>query len=112
MKTPDVSKSAGMKLALTRKEAAAALGVSPVTIDRLTQRGILNPSRATRRPLFAVSELQRFLTETQTNSNPPMPSAFPAAAASAADSQRATTNQKEGTAWSEENRGASAPLRQ
>ena len=53
------------KLALTREETADALGISTVTIDRLTERGLLNPSRATRRPLFAVSEIERFLKETQ-----------------------------------------------
>ena len=52
------------KLALTRTEAARSLGVSAVTIDRLTRRGLLRPSRATRRPLYAVSELERFLRET------------------------------------------------
>lgn len=52
------------KLALTRKEAARTLGVSPATVDRLTLRGLLRPSRATRRPLFAVEEIQRFLRET------------------------------------------------
>lgn len=58
--------SAGVpKLALTRKEAANALGISAVTIDRLTERGLLKPSRATRRPLFPVSEIERFLKETQ-----------------------------------------------
>lgn len=54
-----------LKLALTRKEAADALGISVVTIDRLTERGLLKPSRATRRPLFPVSEIERFLKETQ-----------------------------------------------
>jgi predicted site-specific integrase-resolvase len=53
------------KLALTRKEAASALGISAVTIDRLTERGLLKPSRATRRPLFPVTEIERFLNETQ-----------------------------------------------
>lgn len=58
--------SAGVpKLALTRKEAAAALGISAVTIDRLTERGLLKPSRATRRPLYSVREIERFLAETQ-----------------------------------------------
>ncbi len=64
MKTPEDSTSATVKLALTRKQAAVALGVSPMTIDRLTQQGILNPSRATRRPLFALTELERFLRDT------------------------------------------------
>lgn len=53
------------KLALTRKEAAHALGISTVTIDRLTIRGLLKPSRAIRRPLFPVSEIERFLSATQ-----------------------------------------------
>lgn len=51
------------KLALTRVEAARALGLSTVTLDRLTERGLLRPSRATRRPLFPVWELERFLRE-------------------------------------------------
>jgi DNA-binding transcriptional MerR regulator len=53
-----------LKLALTRTEAAEALGISPVTIDRLTKRGLLRPSRATRRPLYPVWEIERFLRET------------------------------------------------
>ena len=61
------SKEAGPKLALSRKEAAAALGVSPATVDRLTVRGLLRPSRATRRPLYAVEEINRFLRETTSN---------------------------------------------
>ncbi len=52
------------KLAFTRVEAAKAIGQSPATIDRLTKRGLLNPSRATRRPVYSVAELQRFLRET------------------------------------------------
>lgn len=57
-------KQEGLKLALSRTDAAQALGVSPVTIDRLALRGLLRPSRATRRPLYAVEELRRFLAET------------------------------------------------
>jgi predicted site-specific integrase-resolvase len=53
------------KLALTRAEAANALGISVVTIDRLTERGLLQPSRATRRPLYPISEIERFLEATQ-----------------------------------------------
>lgn len=52
------------KLALTRKEAASALGVSAVTVDRLTERKLLNPSRATRRPLYSIPEIERFLRDT------------------------------------------------
>lgn len=59
MQTQDISN----RLALTRVEAAQLLGLSPVTIDRLTKRGLLRPSRATRRPIYAISELHRFLHE-------------------------------------------------
>lgn len=55
------------KLALGRSEAAEALGVSPITIDRLTKRGLLKPSRATRRPLYSIPELERFLKDTTTS---------------------------------------------
>ena len=53
-----------LKLALTRAEAAQALGIASVTIDRLTKRGLMHPSRATRRPLYPVWEIERFLRET------------------------------------------------
>jgi hypothetical protein len=62
--TTDNSKSAPPKLALNRVEAANAIGVSPATLDRLTIRGLLRPSRATRRPIYSVKELERFLKET------------------------------------------------
>ena len=52
------------KLAYSRKEAAATLGVSMETIDRLTKRSLLHPSRACRRPLYPVADLERFLRET------------------------------------------------
>jgi DNA-binding transcriptional MerR regulator len=52
------------KLALTRVEAAEALDVSPATLDRLVKRGLLRPSRALRRPLFSIAEIERFLRET------------------------------------------------
>ncbi len=52
------------RLSLNRIEAAQALGISPITLDRLTKRGLLNPSRATRKPLYPVWELERFLRET------------------------------------------------
>lgn len=51
-------------MALSRIEAAAQLGISPISLDRLVKRGLLNPSRATRRPLFPVWELERFLRDT------------------------------------------------
>ena len=45
------------RLALTRHEAAKALGVTPITVDRLVARGLL-------RPLFPRTEIERFLRET------------------------------------------------
>lgn len=64
MSTPDIDRSPTQKLALTREEAAKAIGQSAVTIDRLTKRGLLRPSRATRRPVYPVWEIERFLRET------------------------------------------------
>ena len=64
MKTNQQSHDGVPKLALTRAEAAEAIGVTPVTIDRLAKRGLLNPSRATRKPLYPVWEIERFLRET------------------------------------------------
>jgi len=52
------------RLAFTRVGAAQLLSVSPPTVDRLTKRGLLRPSRATRRPLYSREELQRFLKQT------------------------------------------------
>jgi len=52
------------RLAYSRTEAGKILGVAPVTIDRLAKRGLLHPSRATRRPLYPLWELERFLRET------------------------------------------------
>lgn len=53
-----------LKLALTRVEAADALNISPATLDRLVKRGLLRPSRALRRPLFPIAEIERFLRDT------------------------------------------------
>lgn len=64
MKRKDNSSRSVPKLALTRTEAAEALGVTTTTVDRLAKRGLLRPSRATRRPLYSVGELNRFLEET------------------------------------------------
>ena len=52
------------KLAANRREAAQTLSISPATLDRLVERGLLHPSRATRRPIFSREELERFLRET------------------------------------------------
>lgn len=64
MKTEAQTSKDVPKLALSRVEAAKAIGQSPATIDRLTKRGLLHPSRATRRPLYPLRELERFLAET------------------------------------------------
>lgn len=68
MNTQEELKVSKNKLALTRTEAAQSIGVSPITVDRLVKRGLLNPSRATRRPLFPVWEIERFLRDTTTGS--------------------------------------------
>jgi hypothetical protein len=47
-----------------RAEAAVYLGVSKITIDRLTKRGLLHPSRALRHPIYSKDDLDRFLRET------------------------------------------------
>ena len=64
MNQSDSLQSIPPKLALTREEAAKAIGQSTVTIDRLTKRGLLRPSRATRRPVYPIWEIERFLRET------------------------------------------------
>jgi hypothetical protein len=64
MDTPEDTKQSAPKLALTRTEAAKAIGQSAVTIDRLTKRGLLHPSRATRRPVYPIWEIERFLRDT------------------------------------------------
>ena len=60
-KTTNQTTAPVTKLAYTRDEAAAQLGVHPITISRLTDRGELKANRATRRPLYSHEELQRFL---------------------------------------------------
>ncbi|MBK1875594.1 helix-turn-helix domain-containing protein [Pelagicoccus mobilis] len=67
MSTRDNNSQREVRLAYTRTEAARALGVTPITIDRLAKRGLLKPSRATRRPLYSVREIERFLAETSDN---------------------------------------------
>lgn len=74
------------RLALTRVETSQFLGLSPATIDRLAKRGLLRPSRATRRPLYALAELHRFMAEstaTLSSANP-----FPDAQGIGGTSQR------------------------
>ncbi|MGC1481183.1 MAG: hypothetical protein WA771_11805 [Chthoniobacterales bacterium] len=64
MNTPQTPHIGTPRYGFTRVEAAYVLGVSPATIDRLTKRGLLRPSRATRRPIYWSEELQRFFSET------------------------------------------------
>jgi len=64
-----LSKENISRLSFSRTEAAEILGLSPITVDRLTKRGLLNPSRATRRPLYPIWELERFLKETSERVN-------------------------------------------
>ena len=52
------------KKGFKRAEAAIYLGVTAVTIDRLTKRGLLHPSRALRHPIYSRDDLDRFLQET------------------------------------------------
>jgi excisionase family DNA binding protein len=47
--------------AVKTKEAARRLSVTPMTIRRLVDRGLLKPNRQTRHLLFPVAELERFL---------------------------------------------------
>jgi excisionase family DNA binding protein len=51
--------------ALKVKDAADYLDLSKMTLVRLVERGLIRPNRATRHLLFAISELDRFLTEGQ-----------------------------------------------
>jgi hypothetical protein len=52
------------KKGFKRAEAATYLGVTAVSIDRLTKRGLLHPSRALRHPIYSMDDLDRFLRET------------------------------------------------
>jgi predicted site-specific integrase-resolvase len=50
------------KLAYSAKETCAAIGVSSVTLWRLSQRGSLRPVQGLRHRLFARAEIERFLS--------------------------------------------------
>lgn len=65
MKTPDDNNGSGReRKGLKRAAAAYYLSVSLPTLDRLTQRGLLHPSRALRHPIYSRDDLDRFLRET------------------------------------------------
>lgn len=51
------------KLALNLRETAQALSLSPVTVRRLRQRGLLHSVRAVRHLRFTLKEIERFLRE-------------------------------------------------
>ena len=55
------------KLVYTRNEVAEMLGVNPITVSRLTQRGLLRPSRGMRHRRYTLEELQRYLRDTADN---------------------------------------------
>jgi hypothetical protein len=52
------------RLSYTKAEAATLLGISMPSLDRLVRRGLLKPSRALRRPLFSLRQLEKFLEDT------------------------------------------------
>jgi hypothetical protein len=52
------------RLAFSVKETAEMLGMSPITIYRLMQRGLLRSSSALRCQVIAKTEIARFLKET------------------------------------------------
>ena len=55
---------ANPKLAFSLREAAYALGVSYITVQRLVKRGLLKSSSALRTKVISREELERFLRET------------------------------------------------
>lgn len=64
MNAPEPTTVKPVRIAYSRVEAAEILGLDPATVDRLAKRGLLRPSRAIRRPLYPLWELERFLRET------------------------------------------------
>jgi hypothetical protein len=49
--------------ALKLRPAAKFLSVSPITLRRLVDRGLIRPNRGTRHLLFSIAELNRFLAQ-------------------------------------------------
>ena len=70
MKPLNIFADSSRRMALTRYEVAQTLGISASQIDKLTKRGLLRPSRATRRPLYSVQEIHRFLRDTAAQIDP------------------------------------------
>lgn len=57
---PETSVSSG-RCAYKINEVADALGVTPITVRRLIQRGLLKPCRVLRHVLVPATELERLL---------------------------------------------------
>jgi len=51
--------------ALKLKDAANYLAISPISVRRLIERGLIEPNRALRHILIPIGELDRFLGEEQ-----------------------------------------------
>ena len=69
--TAVIQENVGRALLLPLKNLSSQISrglrrITAVSIDRLTKRGLLRPSRATRRPLYPIWEIERFLRETST----------------------------------------------
>jgi hypothetical protein len=58
----DVLNEIGVKLAYNRDETAKLISQSPATLDRLAARGLIQPNRATRRPVYPLEEILRYLS--------------------------------------------------
>jgi hypothetical protein len=58
------SKPSVPKLTLTLHEASQALSVSPITVRRLHQRGLLRRIKAIRHLRFSIKEVERFIAAT------------------------------------------------
>ncbi|HEY6185772.1 MAG TPA: hypothetical protein VIW67_26255 [Terriglobales bacterium] len=60
---PESKPAPDYRLQVNRVEAARRLGCCPMTVDRLRQRGLLHPNLATRRPMYPIKELERFVAQ-------------------------------------------------
>lgn len=52
------------RLALSLKETAEAINISPISVRRLVRRGLLKPSRGLRSMRFSLDEIKRYLAVT------------------------------------------------